>query len=352
MFRIGIIGAGAISDSHIKSYKANSNCEVAAIADINLEQAQKKATEFGIPCAYSDYNDILNDKTIDAVSVLVPTFLHKDVAIKALASGKHVLCEKPPALNADEVRECVEAAKKAGKLLMYALVARFRNQSQYLKNYIVSGRMGEIISVDIERTVRCSTSGGWFTKKSMAGGGVMFDAAIHDIDLMLYVMGYPKIKSVTGSVSYANRDLPSKINVPKSTWISADTKKYESDVETSASAYITFENGAYLFVKASNVLMTVNPSYWTQICGEKAGARIMPWGDPKLEFVEVGEDNYIREVKPVMETGDPYLAEVNHFDDCCMNGTECICKPEEAIELMKVICAIYESSERGQTIYF
>ena len=134
MFKIGIIGAGTISNSHIEAYNNNPNCEVVGIADLNTELAQKKADEYKIPVVTADYHDLLNDESIDAVSVLVPTFLHKKVTIEALKSGKHVLCEKPPALNADEVRECIEVSKETGKMLMYALVSRFRNQVKYLKN--------------------------------------------------------------------------------------------------------------------------------------------------------------------------------------------------------------------------
>ncbi len=352
MLRIGIIGAGSIAETHLKAYTANPSCEVAAIADINVELAKKRAADFGIPTAYSDYHDILNDKTIDAVSILLPTFLHKTAVIEAFACGKHVLCEKPPALNADEVRECVDASKKAGKLLMFGLVCRFRAQSQYLKNYIDSGKMGNIVSVDAERTGRCSNFGGWFTNKSRAGGGVLFDGAIHEIDLMLYAMGYPKVKSVTGSTSYTNRDLPSKVKGLKAGWVSSDSAKYETDVETSASAYIKFENGAYMYVKASSVLMIVKPSCWMQICGEKAGARLEPGGEKKLELVEVEDDNYIREIEPIMQNKEASVAEINHFVDCCINGTECICKPEEAIALMEIMDAIYKSAETGETIYF
>ncbi len=353
MLKIGIIGAGSVCGYHIDSYKANPNCEIVAIADLNLDIAKEKAEKNGIPSVYSDYKELLADKSIDAVSVLVPTFLHKEVVIAAFAAGKHVLCEKPPALNADEVRECVAASEKAGKVLMYALVCRFRNQSQYLKNYIASGKMGNIVSVDIERTSRCSAIGGWFMTKSRAGGGVMFDVGVHELDLMLYMMGYPKIKSVTGSVSYTNQNLPATVNGREAYYASSDNKKYETDVDTSASAYITFENGAYLFMKLSSVLMLVKPTYCNRICGEKAGAHLEPFSkDHKLEIVELGDDNYIHELKPIMEDGDPFRAEVDHFVDCCINGRECICKPEEAVTLMEALCAVYKSAELGETIYF
>ncbi len=353
MFRIGIIGAGTISNAHIEAYINNPECEIAGIADLNTELAQKKADEYKIPVVTADYHDLLNDKSIDAVSVLVPTFLHKKVTIEALKSGKHVLCEKPPAMNPDEVKECIEVSKQTGKVLMYALVCRFRNQVKYLKEYIEAGKMGNFVSADIERTRRCGATGSWFMNKSKSGGGVVFDVVIHEIDLMMYLMGYPKVKSVTGTVNYSNRDLPEKIKGAASQWYSSDKTKYENDVETSASAYITLENGAYLFVKTSSVLMLPQTAHYMQLCGEKAGARMEPSVEGKqLKLIELDDQNYIREVTPVVEASKMYQGEVDHFVDCCLNGTECICKLDEAVKLVEILCAIYKSAELGETIYF
>ncbi len=352
MLRIGIIGAGTISVPHLEGYRDNPYCEVVAIADLNTKLAQERADAFGVPTVVSDYHDILNDKTIDAVSILLPTFLHKKVTIEALKQGKHVLCEKPPAMNADEVRECVQIAKEVGKVLMYGFVCRFRGQAQYLKNYIKTGKMGEIIFAEVERTSRYSYLGGWFMDKTKARGGVFFDCAIHEIDLALYMMGYPKIKSVTGSTSYINKDFTDKLNGHDIRQYSLDAKKYDNTVETSASGYITFENGSYLYVKAGRVVLMPENDCVVQICGEKAGAALRGNGDRKLEIIELDSDNYLRDVKPSVDVMKPYNEEINHFVDCFMNGTECICKNEDVISLMEIMDAVYKSAELGKTVYF
>lgn len=124
MLKIGIIGAGSMSQHHIGPYQATGKCEVKAIADLNLDFAKQKAAEFNIPDVYDDYRELLKDESIDAVSIVTPTFTHKQIMLDAIKSGKHILCEKPPALNADEVRECCEAAKKSDKVIMYGLVCR------------------------------------------------------------------------------------------------------------------------------------------------------------------------------------------------------------------------------------
>ncbi len=352
MLKVGIIGAGSISLCHIDSYVKNPDCEVVAVADLNLAQAQKVAEKYGIKNAYADYHDILNDKSIDAVSICTPTFTHKNILIETIDSGKHILCEKPPALNAQETRECVEYAKKHNKHIMYAFVIRFRNEHKYLKEYIDAGKMGKIMCAEAVRIYRCNQSGGWFIDKSKSGGGPLIDANIHEIDSALYFMGYPKPKVVMGFASDANKDLPAKIKGHNVGWVSADKNSYKRDIESVASGYVKFDNGSYLYIKTSFVLPSVVEDTYIDICGEKAAARLEPFNKGReLRMVDT-EDNYLREVHPVLDETDVYQEEINHFVDCCVNGTECMCKMEDAITLMEIIDAIYKSAETGMPVIF
>lgn len=353
MLKIGIIGAGSISVEHIRTYKSNGNCEVVAIADINIELAQEKAREYKIEKVFSDYHDILNDKEIDAVSIVTPTFTHKEILIEAIKSGKHILCEKPPALNAKEAKECMELAKGYDNCIMYAFAARFWNEMKFLKEYIDSGKMGKILCAEAVRMHRCDSTRGWFLSKNKAGGGPLIDANIHEIDQALYLMGYPKPKMVVGFTSDVNKDLPTKIKGLNSGWASADKNVYERDVENVASAYVTFENGAYLFIKTSTVLHTVTEGTYIELSGERAGARVAPLHPgEEIKMVDCIDNSYIREFKPILDRSDPYQEEVNHFVDCCINGTECIVKMEEAVTLMQIIDAIYDSAKTGKPIQF
>lgn len=353
MLKIGIIGAGSMSQHHIGPYQATGKCEVKAIADLNLDFAKQKAAEFNIPDVYDDYRELLKDESIDAVSIVTPTFTHKQIMLDAIKSGKHILCEKPPALNADEVRECCEAAKKSDKVIMYGLVCRHGAHIKYLKDYVESGRMGKIMTVEAQRISRCSVIGGWFVNKKMAGGGPLMDAAIHELDSALYVMGYPKPRTVVGFTSDINKDLPQRIKGTSAGWKAADnSSKYERDVENVASGYVTFENGSSLFIKASTILNTVTEGTFMEFCGEKSGAILKPFtaGD-ELKFMDTSE-NYIKEFKPVIERVSIFQEQIKHFVDCCLNGTECITKPEEMITLMEIIDAIYKSAETGMAVQF
>ena len=179
--RVAIIGAGSIAKRHINALQANPQAEIACICDRNEARVQVMAGEFGLANYCTDYMDILRDESVDAVSILTPTFTHKDIVLAALNHGKHVLCEKPPALNVQEVQECVDAAARSGKLLMYAFVRRFNKVVTFLKDYIATGAMGDIYYAEVARMERCNKLAGWFVNKDCAGGGKLMDACVHQI---------------------------------------------------------------------------------------------------------------------------------------------------------------------------
>ena len=349
--RIGLIGAGSIAKRHLKTFNANPNADVVCICDMNEERVQAMAKEFNVPNYCTDYMDILNDETVDAVVIVTPTFTHAPFVQEALNHGKHVMCEKPPALNVQEAQACADAAAKSGKLLMHAFSLRFSGTSTFLKNYIATGAMGDIYFAEAYRMERCSKLGGWFVNKELSGGGKLIDACIHQLDLALYLMGHPKIKSVKGYTSHINAHLPGVMKGSKAIYSSADKNSYERSVESVASGMVTFENGACLMLKASDVLNIVDEGKGVELCGTKAGIKIS--GKGELRMVTVDDSGYYLQSSPVLtESVDTFTQERNHFVDCCVNGTECICKPEQAVEVMRVITAIYESAESGKEILF
>ncbi len=350
MLKIGIIGAGSISKWHIKSYLAHPECEVVAITDKNSEQAAATAAEFGIGKVYATSDELLLDSNIDAVSIATPTFTHKDIAIAAIKAGKHILCEKPPALNADEVREIKAALEGTNKVFMFAMVCRFLNKFKCIKEYIDTGKMGKFICAEVARTARMSKSSGWFAKSSL-GGGILRDAAIHEIDMVLYAMGYPRAKSVTAFASHLNNDLPSKLKSGVGGYVSADKNVYKSDVEDIIKAFVTLDNGANLFIKTGCVYLTPREERFIEICGERAGVMFDEASSgPELPFVEITDDYEMRESGIEVAKNDPFTDEIAHFIDCCNGKTECIIKIDEAIKLMELIDAVYESAKTGETV--
>lgn len=352
MFKVAIIGAGNVSARHIEAYQAHPDCELVAIADINEEQLKKRAAEYKIERAYTDYREILEDKDIDAVAVVTPTFTHKDIVIDALKAGKHVICEKPPTRTAEEAIECQEAAKKYGKLLMYTFVCRFSAETQYLKKYAEAGKFGQIVSVEVARTSRCAAFNGWMRDKDKFGG-MLLDGAIHELDSALYIMGYPKVKAVTGFTTYINQNLPEKMKGTAAGYQNADKSIVERTTDSATSGFVLFENGASLYIRSSSILNVVEPCAFFEIVGEKAGAKVdKGLSEKNLKMIEISDDNYFREVYPKVGKMNGVKEEVAHFVDCCLNGTECMCKTEEAVALMQIIDAIYKSGETGETVYF
>ena len=195
MLNVGIIGAGSISTRIIEQFNNSLECTIKSIADLNIDLAKKRAEEYGITNYYSDYHEIINDPEIDTVCILTPTFTHKDIVLEAVKNNKHIYCEKPPALNADEIKVCAEAVKNYDKCLMYGLVCRYYSEIQYLKEYISSGKMGKIICAEASRLGRMSRQNGWFTVKKL-GGGSLIDSTIHQLDMVLYLMDYPKVNQL------------------------------------------------------------------------------------------------------------------------------------------------------------
>lgn len=348
--KIGLIGAGSIARYHLEAYQKNPYAEVCALCDANPQTAETLAKEFGIPSYCTDYRQILSDPAIDAVDIVTPTFTHKTMVTEALAAGKHVLCEKPPARNVEEAKAICQAAEASDKVLMFAFIKRFSKDIQFIKDYVDSGAAGEIYYADMARMLRCSMLGGWFVDKEKSGGGVLIDGAIHELDAALYVMGFPKIKSVKGYATRRLSHLPDVMKGVVPNWQSAEKKVYDRTIETLATGQVQFENDACLNIKASFVLNTAMEGAYLDLCGTKAGFNIK---DGQLRMVKADESGYYLEAEPVLTApSDGFCNEIDHFVDCCKNGTECLVKPWQAVEVMKIISAIYESAETGKEILF
>ena len=145
-WRVGIIGIGGIfNGAHRGHYLNDDRLEVVALCDIIEERATTCRDKF-FPDAkvYTDFNELLKDETIDSVDICTPNYLHSIIAVAAFNAGKHVFCEKPDAVNVEEVMKMNDAAKAAGKTLMIMRNNRFSDASKLAKKFIDDGRMGEI----------------------------------------------------------------------------------------------------------------------------------------------------------------------------------------------------------------
>ncbi len=351
MIKIGIIGTGSISHEHMQSYVNHPEVELYALCDLNLERAQAAAKKYGVDSSrvFTDMNDMLALDELDAVSVCTWNSAHAPCTIAALNAGKHVLCEKPMALNATEAKEMKQAADKAGKLLQIGFVRRYGNDCAILKDFISKDFFGEIYYAKAAYLRRNGNPGGWFGDKTYSGGGPLIDLGVHVIDLVRYLLGNPKPVSVYGATF---QKLFNRPTVKASTEYSS-AGKTENDVcnvEDLASAMIRFENGAVLSIEASFSLNLKQDKGEIELFGTKAGAKI----SPELQvYTELND--YMVNVDFTNETalsfGGLFQNEINHFvDNVSGKSDTCIAPAEDGIELMRILDGIYESARTGHEV--
>jgi len=348
---VGIIGAGNISESHVQSYKKLENVNVLAVCDINRERAEDYARRYGIAYVFEDYNEMLKLEELDAVSVTTWNNGHAPISIAALKAGKHVLCEKPLAMNARQAQEMVDTANETGKLLMVGFVRRFEKHANYIKQVIEDGDLGKIYYAKTGYIRKWGNPGGWFSDKKRSGGGPVIDLGVHVIDLVRYITGKPKPVSVMASTFNYLGMKPEMKGLSKYLSRDYDEKNPYNDVEDAATAIIKFDNGMTLFFETSWVLHTKESTNYLYLYGDKAGVQM----EPVLEFYKEDGRNYFVEERPlVQEEKNKFSAifdrEIAHFVDCIANGVECISPGEDGIEIMKIIDAIYKSAETGHEV--
>ena len=208
--KLAVVGLGFMGSTHLKAYRNIPNVELFAVSsgdpvkltgdltDIkgNLGGPGEKLDFSGLR-KYADYHEVCADPDIEAVDLCLPTDLHAPAAIAALNAGKHVLVEKPMAINAADCDAMLAAAKKSGKVLMVAQVLRFFPSYVALHGLLRSGSLGPVRSAIFRR--RCAAPGWtkWLADPTRGGGGV-FDLLIHDVDMALHLFGQPDAVSATG----------------------------------------------------------------------------------------------------------------------------------------------------------
>ena len=205
MLKVGLVGVGAISGSHIPTWLNNENTQLVAICDIREEQMEQYAEIKH----YSSYDEMLENEELDIVDICVPTFLHVEFSLKALKKGINVLCEKPVSLKNDDATMLYEVAKQNNVKFMVAQVLRFWNEYVVLKELYENKKYGKLLSGSMIRlSARPKWSwDNWYTDEKRSGL-VPFDLHIHDIDFMVFAFGKPKnvtsYRSNTPTQDYIN----------------------------------------------------------------------------------------------------------------------------------------------------
>ncbi|MBL8027484.1 MAG: Gfo/Idh/MocA family oxidoreductase [Fibrobacteres bacterium] len=343
--KIGIVGAGAISKDHIDGY-TKAGATVIAICDPLKAARDIRVKDYNITHSFDSIDELLKIKEIDAVSICSPNSLHAEHTVKALQAGKHVMTEKPMALNVEQAEKMVKAAKKYGKILMCGHNQRFTPVNQKVDEMRANGEFGHVYHAKCAwiRKRGIPGLGGWFTTKALSGGGPLIDIGIHVIDRTWHMMGKPRPVSVSGA-TYSVFGKNINKYVCKDMWAGPRNPKGKMDVEDFASAFIRFEDGQTMTAEVSWAANRSDEDSWSLIMGEKLGALVK--GNSLTLYGERGNSISTDQID---FDPSPYKNRHGHFVDCLVNKVKCTCPGEDGLTMQKLLNAIYKSSEKKMEI--
>lgn len=340
--KIGIIGTGNIAqNAHIPAFLKQKDAEIVAVCDLNEARVKEVADKYNIKHYTTKIEDLASLDEVDAISVCTNNNAHMEAAIAAAKAGKHILCEKPMAMNVSQAEAMLKAAKENNVIFMMGFVNRFRADTKVIKSFYDAGRFGEVYYARAMWLRRRGTPLGWFTDLSKSGGGPVIDIGVHVIDLAWYLMGKPMPISVSAVTYDKIGDYKTK---GVSRWVAFDTDDLVFETEDSAAGLIRFENGASMSFDVSWAINAKAVGSHAQIFGSKAGARTNP-----LEIYDE-QENYLLDSTPEVEAEDPFDNEIAHFLECVRENKQPICPAEDGLYVQKILNGIYDSAKQGKEV--
>lgn len=345
MIKIGIIGVGNMGENHIERYQEITGCQVVAVTDLNPEQAQKVADKYSIPTVYADAESLLNQREIDAVSIVTPDATHCSVALHAIEQGKHVLCEKPLAENYEDALRMWQAAQDKGVIHMVNLSYRDASAIQKASEIVESGRLGSIKHVEasyLQSFLSSKVWGDWRTmpvwlwrlSSKHGSKGVLGDVGVHILDFASFAAG--EIRSVNCMLKTFHKAEGDQIG------------EYVLDANDSAVITVEFEGGG---------IGTIHMSRWAT--GHTNSLALKVHGDQGAIEIELDQSR-----------NQLQLCEGANVDLACFETLECEATPnnyerfirsiqtgqqdqptfERGAQLQKVIDACFISSQEQRTV--
>ena len=355
--KIAVIGAGGMASYHISGFR-KAGAEVVAIVDKNIDAAKKSADKFGVDQTFDSSKKLFAKiKDLTAVSIITPNAFHKPLVLEALTAGKHVFCEKPPALNAADALAMASLAKKVRKTLMFDFNNRARPESYAMMDYIFKGQVGTINSAQANwiRRTGIPGFGGWFTNKRLSGGGPVIDL-LHMIDLALHFMGYPEpqwVLAQTFSDFIDNKGF-------KGPWGIPDVKNGVTDVEASAHGFVKFKSGQVLSIRNSWAEMNKREEVSVVFQGQKAGGMVQRlFGTDGIDSTSIDtcelytQENGRSVNRSIVVEADETMGRVRAAQNfvLALEGKEAALNtPDEAVKLMKIIDGMYASAKSGKPV--
>ncbi len=349
--KVGIVGAGNIfRTAHAPALANHPEADIVALCDIDTDKARARAEELGVPPdrVYADYRELLErHPELDFVDISTPNAFHSEIAVAALNRGMHVFVEKPDAVDAAQAEAMAAAAERAGKLLMSMRNNRFRPAVQFLKKVADGGHAGDIYTGRCGWTRRRGIpgKGGWFTTAALSGGGPLIDLGVHFIDVAIWLMGDPRPVAATGATyaKFANADISDSEH-------SAFGERRDNgvfDVEDLATGFIRFDNGATLQIEFSWAANIDEEANFVELRGTKGGLKYRR-GEAAL-FKEL--EGTLVDVFPKLPKDVPGHAEhLAHFIDCIRGRAKPINTPQDGVNMIRILSALYESARIGSEV--
>jgi predicted dehydrogenase len=341
---VAIVGAGSIGQKHARAAKAAGAC-VRYVIDSDQQRAKTLADEFGAAHA-TDACAALGDPAIDAIVVCVPNCFHKGLTIDALQAGRHVLLEKPMALNESECQEVNDVAEATGRVLQLAFVHRYTGVGQVAKQIVAAGTLGEVYHAKAHLHFRRGVPGlgKWFTNKRLSGGGALIDVGVHLVDLAMHVLDFPEVEIVTGQV-YAKFGQKMGRYVYENMWSGPPDLQGTFDVEDSAHAFLRFANGATLDLQvawAGNYPEKNVPTSMMGFFGERGGIAFELFGDHVNHSFEEG--GALVDQRLAVPDNDPFRDQFADFLNGIDRGACCGPTGLQGQIDQSIVDAIYHSS--------
>jgi predicted dehydrogenase len=346
--KVGVIGLGAIGSVHVDAYKAHAaKAELTAICDVDAVRLEEKGKALGVAGRFTDYRELLKSD-VDAVSVCVGNTLHKDVAVAAFKAGKSVLLEKPMAMNAKEAAQIVAAGKASGKVLQIGMVRRQATEVGVVRDMIEKGEFGDIYHMRAIMIRRRGIPGlgGWFTTKAQSGGGPIIDLGVHWFDAAMYMSGHWNPTAVS-AITYSKFGKDIKNYRYVNMW--AGPPKFDGvmDVEDYTAGLVRYGTKATMSFEIAWACNAEECSY-IDILGTKAGARVFD-GKPLKILTENG--GRVADLMPlVADRGNSFHNQAKSFVAACNGECPPFATGEQGLTTMKLIDAVYKSSETGKEV--
>jgi len=349
---IAVVGCGRIAqNAHFPAFSKIPELRIKYACDLIEEKAKKVAEEYHAEQVITDYHVALNDPEVETVYVLTPNYAHYMVSMDALKAGKNVFCEKPITVNYQLSCEMAEEAKKQGKLLNIGVCNRYQKSVEMIEAMNAAKELGKIYHVVCSfRSPRSIPGlGGAFTTKAESGGGVLIDWGIHFLDLILYILGGPKLKTVTCD-TYSEMAKDMKSYVYTGMW-AEDTMNLEgtNDVEDFVTGYIRTENNASISFNGAWAQNIGETEMYIDFLGDKGGIRLRYCADFDIWTVENGA--FTKKV-PMFNIPDMYLCEDRAFLEATEDGTKTKTYIDNILESAKLLQALYDSAAERREITF